>query len=68
MYGIVKNPDMYDLEENMYVEDLLLLSGGFLINSDQKDLIVNRTELDPLNERIVRKFTSIKRKFGGLNE
>ena len=56
MYGIVKNPDMYDLEENMYVEDLLLLSGGFLINSDQKDLIVNRTELDPLNERIVRKF------------
>jgi len=56
MYGIVKNPDMYDLEENMYIEDLLLLSGGFLINSDQKDLIVNRTELDPLNERIVRKF------------
>ena len=56
MYGIVKNPEMYDLEENMYVEDLILLSGGFLINSDQKDLIVNRTELDPLNERIVRKF------------
>ena len=56
IYGIVKNPDMYDLEENMYVEDLLLLSGGFLINSDQKDLTVNRTELDPLNERIIRKF------------
>ena len=29
MYGLVKNPDMYDLEENMYVEDLILLSGGF---------------------------------------
>jgi hypothetical protein len=56
MYGIVKNPDMYDLEENMYVEDLILLSGGFLISSDQKDLTVNRLELDPLNERIVRKF------------
>ena len=56
IYGYVKNPDMYDLEENMYVEDLLLLSGGFLISSDQKDLTVNRPELDPLNERIIRKF------------
>ena len=37
MYGLVKNPDMYDLEENMYVEDLILLSGGFLISSDQED-------------------------------
>jgi protein involved in polysaccharide export with SLBB domain len=56
MYGLVKNPDMYELEENMYVEDLILLSGGFLINSDQKNIIVNRVELDPLNERLVRKF------------
>ena len=56
MYGLVKNPDVYDLEENMYVEDLILLSGGFMISSDQKELTVNRTELDPLNERIVRKF------------
>jgi polysaccharide biosynthesis/export protein len=56
MYGLVKNPDMYDLEENMYVEDLLLLSGGFLISSNQEKLTVNRLELDPLNERIIRKF------------
>ena len=56
MYGLVKNPDMYDLEENMYIEDLILLSGGFLISSNQGDLIVNRPDLDPLNERIVRKF------------
>jgi protein involved in polysaccharide export with SLBB domain len=56
VYGSVKNPDMYDLEENMYVEDLILLSGGFLISSDQEKLTVNRLELDPLNERIVRKF------------
>jgi protein involved in polysaccharide export with SLBB domain len=56
MYGLVKNPDLYDLEENMYVEDLILLSGGFMISSDQKELTVNRAELDPLNERIVRKF------------
>jgi protein involved in polysaccharide export with SLBB domain len=56
MYGFVKNPDMYDLEENMYVEDLLLLSGGFLISSNQEDLIVNRLEIDPSNERVVRKY------------
>jgi protein involved in polysaccharide export with SLBB domain len=47
---------MYDLEENMYVEDLLLLSGGFLLSSDQDNLTINRTDLDPLNERIIRKF------------
>jgi protein involved in polysaccharide export with SLBB domain len=47
---------MYDLEENMHVEDLLLLSGGFLISSNQEDLVVNRPELDALNERVVRKF------------
>jgi protein involved in polysaccharide export with SLBB domain len=29
MFGYVKNPNLYALEENMYVEDLLLLSGGF---------------------------------------
>jgi polysaccharide biosynthesis/export protein len=56
IFGYVKNPNMYDLEENMYIEDLLLLSGGFLINSNQEDFVVNRPELDPLNERIVRKF------------
>ena len=40
----------------MYVEDLILLSGGFLISSNQEDVTINRLELDPLNERIVRKF------------
>ena len=56
MFGYVKNPGLYDLEENMYVEDLLLLSGGFEISSDQEELIVNRPELDVLNERVVRKY------------
>ena len=56
MFGYVKNPDLYTLEENMYVEDLLLLSGGFQISSNQDELIVNRPELDVSNERIVRKF------------
>ncbi len=56
MFGYVKKPDLYTLEENMYVEDLLLLSGGFQISSDQEELIVNRPELDVLNERVVRKY------------
>jgi hypothetical protein len=43
----------------MYIEDLLLLSGGFVISSNQEELIVNRPELDALNERIVRKFNVI---------
>jgi protein involved in polysaccharide export with SLBB domain len=56
MFGYVKNPNLYTLEENMYVEDLLLLAGGFKISSDQEELIVNRPELDVLNERVVRKY------------
>ena len=56
MFGYVKNPNSYALEENMYVEDLLLLAGGFEISSDQEELIVNRPELDLANERIIRKF------------
>ena len=46
MFGFVKNPDTYNLEEDMYVEDLILLSGGFLISSDQENLTINRPELD----------------------
>ncbi len=56
IFGYVKNPNMFALEENMYAEDLILLSGGFLRNSDQLELTVNRPELDPSNERIVRKY------------
>ncbi len=56
IFGYVNNPNIYDLEENMYVEDLLLLSGGFQISANQEDLILNRPELDMSNERIVRKF------------
>ena len=56
IFGYVKNPNTYSLEKNMYVEDLLLLSGGFQISSDQEELIVNRPDLDVLNERVVRKY------------
>jgi len=40
----------------MYIEDLILLSGGFLISSDQENLTINRPELDVKSERIVRKY------------
>ena len=55
IFGYVNNPDIYDLEENMYVEDLLLLSGGFQISADQEELTVNRPEIDVSNDRVVRK-------------
>jgi len=57
IFGYVKNPDMYDLEDNMYVEDLLLLSGGFQISADQEKITVNRPEIDISNDRVVRKIT-----------
>ena len=56
IYGPVKNANEFRLEENMYVEDLILLAGGFLINSDQNTVIVNRLDLDVENERIIRKY------------
>jgi protein involved in polysaccharide export with SLBB domain len=56
VFGYVKNPDLYFLEENMYIEDVLLLSGGFVRSANQEDLILNRPELDVSNERVVRKF------------
>ena len=56
IFGFVNDPNTYDLDENMYVEDLLLLSGGFQISANQEDLTVNRLEIDAANERIVRKF------------
>tara|TARA_Y100001954_G_scaffold232042_1_gene282654 strand:+ start:233 stop:2827 length:2595 start_codon:yes stop_codon:yes gene_type:complete len=56
IFGYVKNPEIYTLEENMYPEDLLLLANGFQISANQEELIVNRPELDMSNERVVRKF------------
>ena len=56
IYGFIKNPREFSLEEEMYVEDLILLSGGFNINSDQKNIVVNRLEIDAINERVVRRY------------
>tara|TARA_X000000950_G_scaffold106258_1_gene133805 strand:+ start:1497 stop:4127 length:2631 start_codon:yes stop_codon:yes gene_type:complete len=56
IYGYIKNGSVYDLEENMYVEDLILLAGGFEIEADQKQVSINRLEIDNDNERIIKKF------------
>ena len=56
MFGYVRDPGLYTLNENMYPEDLLLLAGGFQISANQEDLIINRPEIDLSNERVVRKF------------
>tara|TARA_X000000950_G_scaffold209908_1_gene252391 strand:+ start:1475 stop:4123 length:2649 start_codon:yes stop_codon:yes gene_type:complete len=54
--GFVKKPFFYELEENMYVEDLILLSGGFQIEADQNQVTLNRPVTNFENERIVTKF------------
>ena len=56
VYGYVKNGNIYDLEENMYVEDLILLAGGFEISADQNQIIINRLEINNNEERIIRKY------------
>ena len=56
VYGYVKNGNIYELEENMYVEDLLLLAGGFELGADQKQVTINRLEINNEDERIVRKY------------
>ena len=56
VYGYVKNGNAYDLEENMYVEDLILLAGGFEVGADQKEVSINRFEINNDEERIIRKF------------
>jgi len=56
VYGYVKNGNAYALEENMYVEDLILLAGGFEIDADQKQVLINRLEINNDDDRVTRKF------------
>ena len=56
VYGYVKDGKEINLEENMYPEDLILLAGGFSIEADQNEIIVNRFEINNDEERIVRKY------------
>jgi protein involved in polysaccharide export with SLBB domain len=48
--GFVNNPGSFKLEQNMYVEDAILLAGGFSDLADQTVVYVNKQELDPETE------------------
>jgi polysaccharide biosynthesis/export protein len=56
IYGFVKTNATYPLEKNMYVEDAILLAGGFKYEADQTTAVVNRQKIDPINERLTEKF------------
>lgn len=47
VYGYVNTPGTFSLEKNMYVEDAILLAGGFADPADQAVVYVNREERDP---------------------
>ena len=56
IYGNINGPGTFSLQKNMYVEDVILLAGGFTFPADQTLAIVNRQEIDPVNERLIEKF------------
>ena len=55
--GFVKNPAEFRLQEQMYVEDALLLAGGFNELADKDMVYLNREDLDPLTENISTLYT-----------
>jgi polysaccharide biosynthesis/export protein len=56
IYGYVATNSSFPLEKNMYVEDAILLAGGFDVAANQNVAIVNRQKIDPVNEQLVEKF------------
>ena len=56
IYGYINGSGTFTLQKNMYVEDVILLAGGFKFSADQTVAIVNRQEIDPINERLIEKF------------
>ena len=50
--GYVNNPGSFELEQNMYVEDAILLAGGFSDLADQTVVYVNKEERNPETEII----------------
>jgi protein involved in polysaccharide export with SLBB domain len=55
--GFVKNTTELSLQEQMYVEDALLLAGGFNELADKDMVYVNREDIDPLTENISTLYT-----------
>ncbi len=56
VYGYVKKGGSFELEEDMYPEDLILLAKGFRIGANQDEIVLNRIEINNTEERIVRRF------------
>ena len=56
IFGYVNGSGTFQLQKNMFVEDVILLAGGFTFSADQTVAIVNRQEIDPINERLIEKF------------
>ena len=56
IFGYVNGSGTFPLQKNMFVEDVILLAGGFTFPADQTVAIVNRQEIDPVNERLIEKF------------
>lgn len=56
VYGFVNNAGSFSLEKDMFVEDLILLAGGFQDEADQKVVYVNREELDPTTQEVSTRF------------
>ena len=48
--GYVNSPGAFELEQNMYVEDAILLAGGFADLADQTIVYVNEEENNPETE------------------
>ena len=55
--GFVKKPAEFSLQEQMYVEDALLLAGGFNELADKDMVYLNREDLNPLTENISTLYT-----------
>jgi len=55
--GYVKSPTALPLQEQMYVEDAILLAGGFEDMADQDLVYINREDRDPLTAAISTAFT-----------
>lgn len=55
--GYVNSPGSFELEKDMYLEDAILLSGGFSDLADQSVVYVNREEFDPNTDITSIKFT-----------
>ncbi|MGY8940131.1 MAG: SLBB domain-containing protein, partial [Flavobacteriales bacterium] len=59
IFGYVTTNASFPLERNMYVEDVILLAGGFEFSANQTSATVNRQEIDPVNERLIERFEVI---------